>query len=84
MQITKVEFYKNPNKESKLKGIATLYLDNMFVVKNVRLIEGKKGLFIAMPNRETSSGERVDVCNPLNQETRDMFEQAVIDKYQEY
>ena len=83
MLITNVDVHKNEKESSKLKGIATVYLDNSFVVKNIRIIEGEKGLFIAMPNREISPGKRVDICNPLNQETRKMFEDAIINKYKE-
>ena len=79
MLITRVDFHKI--EDSKLKGIATVYLDNMFVIKNIKLIEGNKGLFIAMPSREVSPGKRVDICNPLNQETRKMFEKTIIEKY---
>jgi stage V sporulation protein G len=53
----------------------------MFVIKNIKLIEGNKGLFIAMPSRKISPEKKVDICNPLNQETRKMFEEAIIDKY---
>ena len=81
MLITNVDFYKNENSNSKLKGLATVYLDHVFVIKNIKLIEGNKGLFLAMPNRETISGKKVDICNPLNQETREMFEDAIINKY---
>ena len=83
MLITKVDVYKTEKEESRLKGIATVYLDNCFVVKNIRIIEGENGFFIAMPNRELSSGRRVDICNPLNQETRKLFEDAIISKYNE-
>lgn len=83
MLITNVEVYKIENKNSRLKGIATVYLDDSFVVKNIRLIEGNRGLFIAMPNRETINGKMVDICNPINQETRDMFTKAIVKKYQE-
>ncbi len=81
MLITKVDFRKNENNNSKLKGFANVYLDNMFVIKNIKLIEGNKGLFIAMPSRKISPEKKVDICNPLNQETRKMFEEAIIDKY---
>ena len=80
MLITNVDFYKVEG-DSRLKGMATVYLDNMFVIKNIKLINGEKGLFIAMPSRRTTSGKRVDICNPLNQETRKMFEDAIISKY---
>jgi len=83
MLITNVEIYKLRKEGSKLKGLATVYLDNEFVIKNIRVIEGEKGLFIAMPSRETKDGKRVDICNPLNQETRNKFEKAIFSKYYE-
>ena len=83
MLITNVDVHKTEKGNSRLRGIATVYLDNAFVIKNIRIIEGSKGLFIAMPNREIVPGKRVDICNPLNQETRKMFEDAIISKYKE-
>ncbi len=83
MQITNVDVYKTEKEDSRLKGIATVYIDNAFVIKNIRIIDGNKGLFIAMPNREVSPGRRIDICNPINRETRKMFEDAIISKYKE-
>lgn len=83
MVITNVDIYKLKKENSKLKALATVYLDGEFVVKNIRVIEGENGLFLAMPNRETKDGFRVDICNPLNQETRNKFEEAIFSKYNE-
>ena len=83
MIITSVNVYKKHKSDSKVKGYATVYLDNEFVIKNIRIIEGEKGLFIAMPSRVASDGKRIDICNPLNQETRSKFEKAIFDKYME-
>lgn len=83
MIITNVNIYKNKKEDSKLKGLATVYLDNNFVIKNIKIIEGEKGLFIAMPSRKMKDGKRIDICNPLNQETRNMFENAIFEKYME-
>ena len=83
MLITNVDVYKINKEGSKLKGLATVYLDNEFVVKNIRIIEGEKGLFLAMPSREIESGKRIDICNPLNQDTRNKFERAIFSKYNE-
>lgn len=82
MIITNVEVKKIENDSSKFKGVATVYLNNSFVIKNIRIIEGEKGLFIAMPNRLVK-GKRIDICNPLNKETRKMFEDAILNKYKE-
>lgn len=82
MIITNVEVKKIENNSSKFKGVATVYLNDCFVIKNIRIIDGSKGLFIAMPNR-LIKGKRVDICNPLNQETRKLFEDAILNKYKE-
>ena len=83
MVITNVNVHKTRKSDSKVKGYATVYLDNEFVIKNIRIIEGEKGMFIAMPSHEANDGKRYDVCNPLNQETRNKFEEAILKKYME-
>lgn len=88
--ITKVDVHKVEKEDSRLRGVATVYLDDCFVIKNIRIIDGDNGLFIAMPNREiedrkaedgTRTKRHVDICNPINKETRKMFEDAIIGEY---
>ena len=79
--ITKVDVHKVEKEDSRLRGVATVYLDDCFVIKNIRIIDGDNGLFIAMPNREIAPNKHVDICNPINKETRKMFEDAIIAEY---
>ncbi len=81
MEITSINVIKVENKDSRLKGVASVLLDDSFAVHDIRIIEGDNGLFIAMPNRKTVSGGYRDVVHPINSETRDMFEKAIIKEY---
>ena len=88
MKITQVEVKKKTKEGSRIRGFAKVYIDDCFVVNDIRIIEGDEKLFIAMPSRkkvESENGEvkYIDICHPLNQETRDMFEEAIISKYNE-
>ena len=65
----------------QLKGIATITIDDVFVVHDIRISKGEKGLFIAMPNRQYSDGEYRDIAHPINRETRDMLQDVILAKY---
>jgi stage V sporulation protein G len=80
MQITEIRIRKVPM-EGKLKGYVTVTFDDCFVVHNVKIIEGKEGLFIAMPSRKTSSGEYKDVAHPIAPEFRQTLQDAVLAEY---
>jgi stage V sporulation protein G len=67
--------------DNRLVGIAAITIDNCFVVHELRIIEGKNGLFVAMPSRKMPNGEYKDVAHPINSETRAMIEQAVLETY---
>lgn len=69
--------------DSKLKAVASLVIDECFVVKNVRVIEGKNGLFISMPSRRNADGKYSDICFPIVSEVREQIEKIVLDAYQE-
>ncbi len=71
------------NKESKMKAVASITIDDVFVVHDVKVIEGEKGLFIAMPSRRMGDGEYKDVAHPVNSETREEIQRLIIDKYEE-
>jgi stage V sporulation protein G len=71
------------SKESKMKAVASITIDDVFVVHDVKIIEGEKGLFIAMPSRKMGDGEYKDVAHPVNSETREMIQSMIIDKYKE-
>lgn len=81
MKITNVLVKKVEKENSNVKGIATVTIDEVFAIHNIYIIDGKKGMFIAMPSRKTATGEFKDVCHPLNQETRDMFKDAILNEY---
>ena len=76
MQITDVRVRKVA-KEGKLKAVVSITMDDEFVVHDIKVIEGEKGLFIAMPSRKVSEGVYDDIAHPVNQETRQMFEDAI-------
>lgn len=81
MKITSVKVRKIEKEDSRMKGIASVVLDDCFAVKDIRIIEGEKGLFIAMPSRKYPNDEYRDVAHPINAETRAMFEDAIIEEY---
>ena len=80
MKITSINVHKK-NDETKMKGIASVLIDDCFVIRDIRIIEGKEGLFIAMPSRKNANGEYHDIAHPINAETRKMFEDAILAEY---
>ncbi len=82
MKITSVTIRKIEKEDSRMKGIASVLLDDEFAVHDIRIIEGTKGLFIAMPSRKTSTGGYRDICHPISQEVRSMFEKEILDAYE--
>ena len=81
MEITSVNVRKFEKEGSRMKGIASVLLDNMFAVHDIRIIEGDNGLFIAMPSRKTATGKYRDIAHPITSECRKMFEDAIIEEY---
>ena len=81
MQITDVRV-RRIEKEGKMKAIVSITLDNEFVIHDIKVIEGEKGLFIAMPSRKTSEGEYRDIAHPINSDTRDMIQNVILNKYE--
>ena len=81
MNITDVRV-KKFNGENRLKAIAAITIDECFVIHELRIIDGKEGLFVAMPSRKMPNGEFKDVAHPINQETRAMIESIVIEAYE--
>lgn len=80
MQITDVRVRKI-EKEGKMKAIVSITIDNEFVVHDIKVIEGEKGLFIAMPSRKAADGEYRDIAHPINSETRDMIQSVILERY---
>ena len=81
MQITEIRIRK-VTAEGKLKAYVTVTFDNCFVVHNVKIIEGKTGLFIAMPSRKTSSGDYKDVAHPRSWEFRTQLKDRILAEYE--
>lgn len=82
MQITDVRVRKVAAKEGKLKAVVSITIDNEFVVHDIKVIEGEKGLFIAMPSRRTSDGEYRDTAHPINSETRERLQKLILEKFE--
>jgi stage V sporulation protein G len=80
MEITEVRVSPIEGDE-KLKGFATVIFDNEFVVRDLKIISGQKGLFVAMPSRKMKDGSFKDVAHPLNNEMRQKLETAVLGEY---
>lgn len=81
MQITDVRVRK-VNKEGKMKAVVSITLDNEFVVHDIKVIEGEKGLFIAMPSRRAGDGEYRDIAHPINSETREKIQKIILERYE--
>lgn len=81
MQITDVRIRKI-SKEGKMKAIVSITLDGEFVVHDIKVIEGEKGLFIAMPSRRAGDGEYRDIAHPINSETREMIQDIILERYE--
>lgn len=82
MQITDVRIRK-VEKEGKMKAVVSITIDEEFVVHDIKIIEGEKGLFIAMPSRKAADGEYRDIAHPINSYTRDRIQKLILEKYQE-
>jgi len=81
MQLTEVKVYPVTGDE-KLKGYATIVFDGCFVVRDLKVINGNSGLFVAMPSKKKKDGTYRDTAHPLNNETRQMIEEAVLGEYE--
>ena len=79
MQITDVRVRK-VEKEGKMKAVVSITIDEEFVVHDIKVIEGEKGLFIAMPSRKAADGEYRDIAHPINSDTRARIQQIILDK----
>ncbi|NLW10048.1 MAG: septation regulator SpoVG [Firmicutes bacterium] len=80
MNITDVRLRKLEN-GTKMKAIASITIDDAFVVREIRVIEGQNGLFVAMPSRKIPSGEFRDIAHPINSETRQMIQNLILEEY---
>jgi len=82
MKITSVSVHKVTGENSRMKGIATVVLDDCFKIKGIRIIEKDDKMMLAMPSRKNRNNENEDVAHPLNAETREMFEKAIFAEYE--
>lgn len=82
MQITDVRIRK-VEKEGKMKAVVSITIDEEFVVHDIKVIEGDKGLFIAMPSRKAADGEYRDIAHPINSDIRERIQTLILQKYQE-
>ena len=81
MQITDVRVRKVA-KEGKLKAVVSITMDEEFVVHDIKVIEGEKGLFIAMPSKKAVDGEYRDSAHPINSETREKIQSIILENYE--
>ena len=82
MQITDVRI-RRVEKEGKMKAVVSITIDEEFVVHDIKIIEGEKGLFIAMPSRKAADGEYRDMAHPINSGTRERIQKLILEKYEE-
>ena len=82
MKITDIRIRKAA-KEGKMKAVVSITFDNEFVVHDIKIIEGEKGLFIAMPSRKTADGEYRDIAHPINSETRALLEKVILERFEQ-
>jgi len=82
MQITDVRVRKI-TKEGKMRAIVSITIDDEFVIHDIKVIEGDKGLFIAMPSKKATDGEYRDIAHPINSSTRERIQNLILDRYQQ-
>lgn len=83
MKISDVRIRKVLKEDGRLKAVASIIIDDVFVVHDIKILDGSEGCFIAMPSRKTPDGEYKDIAHPLNSETRNQISQAVLGAYNE-
>lgn len=81
MEITDVRL-RPVNSEGRMKAIASITIDNEFVVHDIRVIDGNNGMFVAMPSKRTPDGEFRDIAHPISSTTREKIQQAVLEVYE--
>ena len=81
MNITDVRVRKM-TKESKMKAVVSITIVDEFVIHDIKVVEGEKGLFIAMPSRKAADGEYRDIAHPINSETREKIQSIILENYE--
>jgi len=82
VQVTDIRI-RSVEKEGKMKAVVSITIDDEFVVHDIKIIEGEKGMFIAMPSRRASDGEYRDIAHPINTATRERLQNMILAKYRE-
>lgn len=82
MKITDVRVRKMA-REGKMRAIVSITIDDEFVIHDIKVIEGDKGLFIAMPSKKAADGEYRDIAHPINSSTRERIQSIILDRYQQ-
>lgn len=82
MEITSVKVRKIEKENSRMKGIASIVIDDSFAVHDIRIIEGDNGVFVAMPSRRTNTGGYRDIAHPLNSDVRKLFQDKILEEYE--
>ena len=81
MKVTDVRVRK-VDSNNRMKAVASITLDDEFVVHDIKVIEGEKGLFIAMPSKKSADGEYRDIAHPINSATRDVIQKTILESYE--
>ncbi len=81
MQITDIRV-RRVDKEGKMRAVASITIDNEFVVHDIKIIEGDKGFFIAMPSKKSADGEYRDIAHPINSTTRELLQSKILEAYE--
>ena len=81
INITNVKVIKTED-NFRVKGIASITIDDSFVIHDIKILESAKGLFVAMPSRRLPSGEFKDIAHPINAETREIIQKAILSEYE--
>ena len=81
MQVTEVKVFPVVKEDERLKAFATITFDDCFIVRDLKVIDGTEGLFVAMPSKKRKDGQYKDIAHPLNNEMRDVIESAVLNEY---
>lgn len=82
VNITEIRIRLKTKEDSKIKAIASITIDECFVIHDIKVIEGNEGYFIAMPSRKTPEGEFKDIVHPLNTETREMIKTRILNEFE--
>lgn len=83
MEVTEVKVFPVRNEDDRLKAFATITFDDCFIVRDLKVINGNEGLFVAMPSKKRKDGQYKDIAHPLNNEMREQIESAVLNAYSE-